>query len=214
MNNLNSKSGQNIQQQGAPGMGAMFETFNANLTKAINKAKDDGVKELVKALAPPRPPEPAAPPAPPLTKEDLSDTVNSAVAKPLQELKQSVENLKDRDKGTPYLERFAKYLFTRKGAVIFFIVVLYLLALCGSFCLCLSAENKAARYENNDLKYRYIRAVGFTNIQLNHRLDSIFDVGDDRSMKRIHDVINNYEQRVKAKSDSIMQAEQHKKDRL
>lgn len=213
MSNLNSKPGQSVQQQGAPGMGVLFETINANLAKTINKAKDDGVKEIVKALAPPESPEPAAP-APPLTKEDLSDAVNFAVAKPLQKLKQSVEDLKDRDKGTPYLERFAKYLFTRKGAMIFLGVAVYLLMLCGSFWLYLTAEDKAARYENNDLKYRYIRAVGFTNIQLNHRLDSIYDFGDDRGMKRIHDVINDYEQRVKAKSDSIMQAEQHKKDRL
>ncbi len=214
MNSLNSKSGQNVQQQGAPGMGAMFETAIVNLTKAINKAKDEGVKELVKALAPPEPPEPAAPPAPPLSREDLSNAVNSAVAEPLHELKQSVENLKDRDKGTSYLERFAKYLFTHKGAMIFLGVAVYLLMFCGSFWLYLSAEDKAARYENNDLKYRYIRAAGSADRALIHALDDIFDVGDQQRIKFVHDVINDYEQRVKAKSDSIVHAEQQKKARL
>lgn len=79
-------------------------------------------------------------------------------------------------------------------------------------------SNVALREDNQkllstEMKYRFIRALNVVPLTLQY-LDDAFEGGDARKLQIVHTTVNEYEQALKQKSDSIIKAEREKQEQL
>lgn len=79
-------------------------------------------------------------------------------------------------------------------------------------------HNVALREDNQkllstEMKYRFIRALNVVPLTLQY-LDDAFEGGDARKLQIVHTTVNEYEQALKQKSDSIIKAEREKQEQL
>lgn len=217
LENKNTKSGQNVQQQGAQGMSAMYYE---NLMGAITT----GFNDLRKTIR--NQPTPTVTVPPPkveihgLSKEDVETIVENGMSEQnekfdkIDEIAATLNDIKASQESVSYLERIAKFIFTKRALVLFLVGVAIAIAFGSLYYDYRRKSDRLDRIEISDLKYRYVRAVGHASPRMLFQLDSICSEGSSEMMDAIRDRVDKYEQRVREKSDSIVHAEQQKKARL
>lgn len=217
LENKITKSGQNAQQQGAPGTGAMYYE---NIMGAITT----GFKDLQKTIR--NQPTPTVTVPPPkvevhgLSKEDVEAIVKNAMSEQnekfgkIDEIAAALNDIKATQDSVSYLERIAKFTFTKRALALFLVGVVIAVAFSSLYYDYRQKSDRLDRIEISDLKYRYVRAVGYSSPRMLFQLDSICSEGSSEAMDAIRNRIDRYEERVREKSDSIVHAEQQKKARL
>lgn len=217
LENKITKSGQNVQQQGAPGTGAMYYE---NIMGAITT----GFKDLQKTIR--NQPTPTVTVPPPkvevhgLSKEDVEAIVKNAMSEQnekfgkIDEIAAALNDIKATQDSVSYLERIAKFIFTKRALALFLVGVVIAVAFSSLYYDYRQKSDRLDRIEISDLKYRYVRAVGYSSPRMLFQLDSICSEGSSEAMDAIRNRIDRYEERVREKSDSIVHAEQQKKARL
>ena len=217
LENKITKSGQNVQQQGAPGAGAMYYE---NLMGAITT----GFNDLRKTIR--NQPTPTVTVPPPkvevhgLSKEDVETIVENAMSgqnEKLDKIDEIVATLNDinaAQNSVSYLERIAKFIFTKRALILFLVLVAVAVTFGSLYYDYRQKSDRLDRIEISDLKYRYVRAVGYSSPRMLFQLDSICSEGPSDMMDVIRNRVDKYEERVREKSDSIVHAEQQKKARL
>ena len=209
-----NKPGQTAQQQGASGMGAMFYE---NIISVINKGNSEVLNAIRNLPAPNVTVPPPKVEVHGLGKKDLEmvfrDTMAGQDAK-LDEISTTLNAMKSAQDSVPYVERVAKFIFTKRALVLFAVVVITAVAF-GNLCYDNHVKSdRLARIEMSDLKYRYVRAVGYASPRMLGHLDSICAEGRSEDMEAMYNRVKTYERQVREKSDSIVHAEQQKKARL
>lgn len=217
MTNTITKSGQNVQQQGAPGMGAMYYE---NIMGAINT----GFNDLRKTIR--NQPNPTVTVPPPkveihgLSKEDVETIVKNATSGQneklgkIDEIVATLNDIKAAQDTVSYLERIAKFIFTKRALALFIVGIIVAVAFGSLYYDYRQKSDRLDRIEISDLKYRYVRTVGHASPRMLFQLDSICSEGPSKMMDVIRNRVDKYEERVRQKSDSIVHAEQQKKARL
>lgn len=217
LENKTTKSGQNVQQQGAPGTGAMYYE---NLMGAITTGFNDLQKTIRNQPAPTVTVPPPKVVVHGLSKEDVETIVENAMSEQnekfdkIDEIAATLNDIKAAQNSVSYLERIAKFIFTKRALVLFLVGVAIAIAFGSLYYDYRRKSDRLDRIEVSDLKYRYVRAVGHASPRMLFQLDSICSEGSSEMMDAIRDRVDNYEQQVREKSDSIVHAEQQKKARL
>lgn len=215
-----TKSGQNVQQQGAPNMGAMYFENIMNAIKTGNKTLLDAIRNQQAPTVTVPPPKVEVHG---VSKEDVETIVRNAFAEQkekfvkldkIDEIAATLNDIKAAQNSVSYLERIAKFIFTKRALVLFLVGVATAIAFGNLYYDYRQKSDRLDRIEISDLKYRYVRAVGYASPRMLFQLDSICSEGSSEAMDAIRNRIGKYEQRVREKSDSIVHAEQQKKDRL
>lgn len=106
---------------------------------------------------------------------------------------------------------FMRWLFVRRHIVAWAILCSLALGLIVSVSLNCASANRIHAQKDTELKYRYIKA--FSDPELNaflYNLDEFVDTAARRNIRAMREQIEQYERRVMAISDSIIQVEKEK----
>ena len=106
-----------------------------------------------------------------------------------------------------------RWLFLKRHLWIWVVYGLFLVG--ASIAVYFNAEQRREiqKLQSVDMKYRFIRAMNAAPITLQY-LDDAFEGGDARKLQIVHTTVNEYEQALKQKSDSIIKAEREKQEQL
>lgn len=112
-----------------------------------------------------------------------------------------------------WAKRLFRWLFLNRHlwiwSVAIFFNILFLLLL----KVCFLQKAEIGNYEEADMKYRYLKAVGAAP-KATQSLDDTFANGDSRAIQIVYSTVDDYEKALKHKSDSIVRAEQEKTEKL
>ena len=109
-------------------------------------------------------------------------------------------------------KRLFRWLFIKRHAWFFLVFLIYEAMASMLIYDCMSKNDEIARLEGADLKYRYIRALHVCPRAINY-VDSIFEMGSSEKIDSIHKNIVKYENTIKLKCDSVVKAENKKRER-
>lgn len=134
----------------------------------------------------------------------------------LNELEQKLQ--KQQDKHLP-IQKYLHTIELKSSKVVITLVSLGISLLCSLICnLWQLSENK--RLNDNDIKFRYIKAMGEISTENLLKLENIFEYEPDKQKQHLlHKMVEEHEQRVKQRAKELeqarlkeMQAEQLRKE--